>query len=156
TSFGASNEACFRAGLGSALRDQGPPTFLPTLQSQGDYDVAHLRKLIRSAVDQTPKPDLIVAAGGPIMAQAPAPELQEPNPKFIFLSGDDLEASPTSLAGGINLNTPGANEARRALLKSKYPSVRDESMYLVVNDNNPMAENEARTWPRDQVARFFR
>jgi hypothetical protein len=89
------------------------------------------------------------------MAQAAASELQEQDPKFIYLSNDALEGNPAAFAGGVNLNAPGADHARKTLLKKTYSSVEDASMYLVVNNNSPMSANDAKDWPSDRVARFF-
>lgn len=155
TEFGASNQACFQAGLTSCLGGKPPPAILGPFQSKGDYDVAVLRELVRTAAKNDPRPDLIVAAGGLEMAQAAASELQAQDPKFIYLSSDALEGNPVALAGGVNLNAPGADDARKTLLKNTYSSVQDASMYLVVNNNSPMSPNDAKNWPRDRVVKFF-
>jgi hypothetical protein len=153
TSFGGSNKDCFKAGLASALSSQHQPTILDPFESDGSY--SDLRQLVRKAVNNNPRPDLIVAAGGLEMAQAAAWELQEQDPKFIFMSNDALEGRAVALAGGANINAPGEDAARKALLKSKYPNVQDASMYLVVNNNSPMWPNDAKNWPPARVARFF-
>jgi hypothetical protein len=155
TEFGGSNQACFEAGLASCLGGKSKPTILGSFQSKGNYDVTVLREWIRTAVKNNPRPDLIVAAGGLEMAQAAASELQEQDPKFIYLSNDALEGNPAAFAGGVNLNAPGADHARKTLLKKTYSSVQDASMYLVVNNNSPMSPNDAKDWPSDRVARFF-
>lgn len=89
------------------------------------------------------------------MAQAAAWELQEQDPKFIFLSNDALEGRAVALAGGANINAPGEDAARKAMLKSKFTNVQDASTYLVVNNNSPMWPNDAKNWPPERVARFF-
>jgi hypothetical protein len=153
--FGGSNEACFRAGLNLTLDGKPQPTILmPFFQSGGSYDVTHIRSLIRSAADNIPRPDLIVA-DGLVTARAAALELQKQDPKFIFLSGDALGDAPAALAGGVNMNAPGESDAQKTLLKSKYPSVRDESIYLVVNGNSPMSYSVAKGWPAERVVKFF-
>jgi hypothetical protein len=153
TSFGGSNKECFKAGLASALSSQHQPTILDPFESDGSY--SDLRQLVRKAVNNNPRPDLIVAAGGLEMAQAAAWELQEQDPKFIFMSNDALEGRAVALAGGANINAPGEDAARKAILKSKYPNVQDASTYLVVNNNSPMWPNDAKNWPPARVARFF-
>lgn len=155
TVFGGSNDACFKAGLASSLGGGPQPTILKPFQSHGNYDVTHLRSLVRTAVNNNPRPDLIVTSEGLVMAQAAALELQERDPRFIFLSGDTLGSKPVALAGGVNMNAPGQDHARKTLLKSTYPSVQDASMYLVVNNNNPMSSNDTKNWPPSRVARFF-
>ncbi len=156
TSFGGSNKACFLAGLSSSVGNEPPNTNLKLFESNGNYDKVDLRELVRSAVDDDPRPDLIVAAEGLEIAEAAASELrQQDDPHFIFLSGDVLDASPVRLAGGVNFNAPIEDGYRKALLKQKYPDVQEESIYLVVNDNSLMRHNEARSWPRERVMRFF-
>ena len=154
TAFGGSNEACFQGGLTSSLGERPQPT-IHGFQANGNYDVTDLRALVRSAVNNIPRPNLIVATSLE-MARAAASELQEQDdPKFVFLSGDALGEKPIALAGGVNINAPGEDEARKTLLKKRYPDVQDASMYLVVNDNSPMWPNDARNWPPDRIARFF-
>jgi len=154
TEFGRTNLACFQAGLVTPLDERPQPTILNSFASYGDYNIAVLRKLVRDAVSSDPRPDLAIAADG-LAARAAALELQAGDPKFIFLSTDELEGSPVALAGGVNMNAPGADNARRILLKERYPKVRDASMYLVVNNNSPMALNDAKNWPPDRVVRCF-
>jgi hypothetical protein len=155
TAFGGSNKACFQAGLASSLGGQPEPTIKKPFQSLGNYIADDLRKLVRSAVNGDPRPNLIVAVGSLEMAQAAALELQEQDPKFIFLSGDALGEKPVALAGGVNMNAPGEDDARKTLLKKTYQNVEDASMYLVVNNNSPMWPNDAKNWPQHRVARFF-
>lgn len=155
TAFGGSNVACFQAGLTSSLGGRPKPAIHGPFQSCGNYDVTDLRARVRSAVNSIPRPDLIVATGLE-MARAAALELQEQDdPKFVFLSGDALGEKPIALAGGVNINAPGEDDARKTLLKGRYPDIRDASMYLVVNDNSPMWRNDARNWPPERIARFF-
>src|SRR5262249_3614376 len=131
TEFGGNNQGCFQAGLTFSLDGKPQPTILePFFQSLGSYESADLRKLVRSAVNNNPRPDLIVAVGGLETAQAAASELQEQDPKFIFLSNDKLEGNPVALAGGVNLNAPGVDDARKTLLKTIDRNVQESSMYL--------------------------
>jgi hypothetical protein len=153
TAFGGSSRRCFQAGLAAAFTGQAQPAIVGPFESHGVYDLIELRRLIRSAADA--KPDLIVAAGGLVTAQAAAWELQEQDAKFIFVSSETLAVTPASLAGGVDMNSPGEHDALNAFLKKQYPSVRDESIYLVVNDNDPTWPNDAKDWPSSRVARFF-
>ena len=155
TAFGESNEKCFQAGLASSLGGQPQPTILDPFQSKGNYNVSDLRKLVRSAANNDPRPDLIVTTEGLVMAQAAALELQENDPKFIFLSGDALGWHPIALSGGVNMNTPGGDDAGKIILKNTFLTVQDESMYLVVNNNSPLLSSAAKNWPPTRVARFF-
>jgi hypothetical protein len=155
TVFGGSSRKCFEAGLASGLSGQIPPPPLELFEAEGVYDVATLRKLIRFAADKEPRPDVIVSVGGLVTAQAAALELQEQDPKFVFLSGDALVGASAAVAGGVNMNSPRQDDARRALLKRKYSTVQDESTYLVVNSNDPMWPKDARHWPSSNVVRFF-
>jgi hypothetical protein len=154
TAFGGSSGACFQAGLTSCLGDRPQPG-IHNFQSRGNYEVTGLRALLRSAVDNIPRPDLIVAIGLET-ARAAGLELQkQDDPKFIFLSGDALVEKPIALAGGVNINAPSEDDTRKDLLKKRYPNVQDSSMYLVVNDNSPIWRNDARNWPSDRILRFF-
>jgi hypothetical protein len=155
TVFGGGSRKCFEAGLASSLSGKPQPTPAELFESEGAYDLATLRKLIRFAADKDPRPDLIITVGGLVTAQAAAWELQEQDPKFVFLSGDALVGTPVALAGGVNMNSPGGDGARKTLLKGQYSSVKDESMYLVVNGNDPMWPNDAKYWPSSKVVRFF-
>ena len=118
TSFGSDNEACFKSGLSFLVGGKSSTNNPPPFQSpNGSYDLATLQNLIRSAVNNNPRPDLIVTAGGLPTAMAAAAELTHPNdPKFIFLTGDALGGNPTALAGGVNMNNPGEDTARKKLL----------------------------------------
>jgi hypothetical protein len=155
TVFGGGSRKCFEAGLASSLSGQAQPRPPELFESEGAYDLTTLRKLIRFAADRDPRPDLIITVGGLVTAQAAACELQQQDPKFVFLSGDALVGNPAALAGGVNMNFPSGDDARKTLLKSQYPSVQDESMYLVVNGNDPMWPSEAKYWPSSKVVRFF-
>jgi hypothetical protein len=156
TEFGGSNHECFQAGLTFSLGGKPQPTILePFSQSLGNYERPYLRQLVRSAANNNPRPDLIVAVGGLEMAQAAASELQEQDPKFIFLSNDILEGNPVALAGGVNLNAPGADASRKTLLKTIDRNIQEWGMYLVVNNNSPIWRNDAKNWPLSRIARFF-
>jgi hypothetical protein len=155
SSYGGSNKACFQAGLVSSLDKKPQPIVLAPFEANGNYNTADLRALVKSAVNNNPRPDLIVAAGGPEITQAVALELREQDPKFIFLSTVPLEGASVALVGGVTMNTPGQDDFRRALLRDSYKSVQDESMYLVVNNNSPAWRSEAKNWPDDRIAKFF-
>src|SRR5262245_3763101 len=156
TEFGGSNRDSFLAGLTSSLGGKPQPTILKPFESRGNYNSIELCKLVRSAVNNNPKPDLIISVGGLEMAQAAASELQdEQDPKFIFLSNDALEGNPVGLAGGVNLNAPCVDDARKRLLNTIGGSVEELSTYLIVNNNSPMWRNDAKNWPLNRVARFF-
>jgi hypothetical protein len=89
---------------------------------------------------------------------AAAEELTHLNdPKFIFLTGDALGGNPTALAGGVNMNNPGEDTARKKLLTGHNPpfNVDPGELYLVVNNNSPMSHNDANNWPPAKVAKFF-
>src|SRR5262249_16991368 len=131
TIYAGDNEECFRAGLASTEARKLELTFVKH-QKMGIYNVTELRNLVRSAADN--KPDIIVTVEGLVMAQAAALELREDDPKFIFLSADALGWNPIALAGGVNMDTPGGDKARKALLKNTFKTVQDTSIYLVVNN----------------------
>jgi hypothetical protein len=153
TGFGKNNELCFLAGLASCSGWEPKPGELPRVQSKGNCSLAYLRERVKQAKDS--KPDLIVTVEGLAMAQAAALELQEDDPKFISLSDHALGWKPIALAGGVNMNTSAGDEARKTLLKSTFATVRDESIYLVVNNNSPSLPNQTKYWPPRMVARFF-
>jgi hypothetical protein len=158
-SFGGANEACFKRGLLSA--SGALPNIPPPFQASGNYDNATLRNLIRTAANS--HPDLIVTAGGIATAQAAAAELAQHDPKFIYLAGVKLPAnSPTTaLAGGVNINAPVEDTARKKKLTNP-PSGTDPGfgvnpgkIYLIVNANSPMADQDAHGWPPAKIAKFF-
>jgi hypothetical protein len=152
-SFGSDNEACFKKGLLAILGTL--PTILPPFEARGDYNL--LRTLVTSAARNNPKPDLIVTAGGLVTADAASKVLGQTDPKFIFLSGDMLSvAHPTALAGGVNMNCPGEDQVRRKKLTDPPFSVPTGKIYLVVNSNALMSDNDATGWPSAKVARFFK
>jgi hypothetical protein len=154
TTFGGRNRACFESGLASSSNGKTEANILPPFQSFGTYDQSKLRESVRKAVNHDRRPDVIVAVDGPEMAQAAASELQDQDPRFIFLSGDTLRGRTIALAGGVNMNAAGVDGLRKALLK-KNPKVKEESMYLIVNNNSPTWLDDARDWSPSRVARFF-
>jgi hypothetical protein len=154
TTFGGRNKACFESGLASSSNGKTEAVILPPFQSLGIYDQSRLRESVRKAANYDRRPDVIVAVDGHEMAKAAALELQEQDPKFIFLSGDALGGKTVALAGGVNMNAAGVNDVRTTLLK-KNPKVKEESTYLVVNNNSPTWLNDARAWPPSRVARFL-
>jgi hypothetical protein len=155
TTFGGRNKACLESGLAFSLGGKTENAILAPLQSFGICDQSKLRESIRNAVNSDPRPDLIVAIDGLEMAQAAASELQEQDPKFIFLSNDALEGNTIALAGGVNMNATGVDDIRKDALRKAHPDIQDEGMYLVVNNNSPIWLKDARNWPPSRVARFF-
>ncbi len=153
-SFGGDNAACFKKGLLSVVA--ALPNILPPFEANGNYDTATLRGLVRNAVNNNPKPDLIVAAGGLVMAQAAALELTNTDPKFVYLTGDTLTGNSPASAGGVNMNNPGEDRVRRKKLTDPPFNVDPGKIYLVVNFNAPMSGNDANNWPPAQVASFFK
>jgi hypothetical protein len=153
TSFGSNNAACFNQGLLSSLGTL--PTILGPFPGNGSYSNAFLRGLIRTAVNNSPRPDLIVAAGGLVMAQAAAQELGPSDPKFVYLSGDALSGSPIASAGGVNMNNPGEDKVRKEMLTDPPFNVDPGKLYLIVNSHAPMSRSDGQNWPPSKIAYFF-
>lgn len=151
-SFGGDNAACFNKGLLSVLA--AAPNIPDPFQANGVYDTNTLRTLVRNAANSYPRPDLIVAAGGLVMAQAAAAELTNADPKFVYLTGDTLTGNAPAAAGGVNMNNPGEDQVRKQLLKDNF-GLQPGKLYLVVNFNAPMSGNDANNWPPAKVAKFF-
>src|SRR5204863_3268238 len=138
TSFGNINDQCFRKGLASV---GALPTILPPFQAEGNYDETFLRSKIRAAVNNNPAPNLIVTAGGIAMAVAAQKELTQANdPKYIYLTGDDPGNPTAATAGGVNMDNPGGDKARKDAITHGQPpfNVDPGKIYLIVNYNSQM------------------
>jgi hypothetical protein len=149
--FGADNQTCFSAGLSAGLGASPMPS-IATKDAQGIY--RNIRGLIRQAITQTPSLDLIVTAGGLIVANAAEAELtQGTDPQFVFLSGVIPPSAGPKNSGGASLNVPVENMNRRNLLTSRPTPVPSGNIYLVVNNNAAIRDLEIAGWTN--VARFF-
>ncbi|MFZ2138765.1 MAG: hypothetical protein WAV78_17840 [Xanthobacteraceae bacterium] len=155
TTFGGDNEACFRQGLASV---GALPTISPPFQANGNYDEAFLRSKVRDAANTAP--NLIVTAGGIAMAVAAQKELGQANdPKFVYLTGDVPQVpgnpNPNAVAGGVNMDNPGGDQARKDILTNAPYHVNAATLYLIVNANSLMSDKDAHPWPPAKVAKFF-
>jgi hypothetical protein len=150
--FEGNNAACFNQGFLSSFGSL--PNITANRPADGDYGA--LRDLIRKAANGNPRPDLIVAAGGLVTALAAAAELSNADPKFVYLGGDALPQNlpAPAFAGGVNIDNPGENQARRKILTDPPFNVDPDKIYIIVNDNNPFSANDASGWGA-RVASFF-
>jgi hypothetical protein len=101
------------------------------------------KKLITGGVD------LIVASGGIVSARAAVKAAAKKDKKVLVCIGrddpelgDDLDVD----VGGINLNTPDANNHRLALLLQANAGLEEEDVWLVVNSNSAMGRQERDEW----------
>ena len=152
TAFSAEFQTCFMAGVTASGAVQ-PITITHTpFEAHGEY--RQLPTLMRNAADT--HPDLIVAAGGLIAANAAATVLIQSNgdPQFVYLSGVSLTGNNPCNSGGVNLNVSIENSVRRALLTGNPYNLDPARIYLVVNNNAPMSAQEATSWGANSAAFF--
>jgi len=98
---------------------------------------------------------LIVASGGIVSARAAAAagaKTSPPTPVLVCLGQADTTL-PTSFVAGVNLNTPGQNDYRAALLKNRNGLASEDNICLVVNSNSAMGKSERDQW--DATGRPF-
>lgn len=141
TAYGDNNKDCFDAGINATGAAQVQTSDFP---ARGNY--AQLQQKVTDAL--AVNPDLIVAAGGVIAANAAAAVLSHTTDKpYIFLTGDlsVTNVGPTNV-GGVDLNCSAGNPARLTLLGTTFPGLNLANVYLVVNNNAPMSGHEVQQW----------
>jgi len=127
--FGANDAACFNSGFNSSI----PPDLI--FPAKGNY--SDLKNKVAAAV--ATNPDLIVAAGGLVTAEAVTAFLGAAStPKFIYLAGDIPPGNNPACAGGVDINNPGELQERKKKLTTAYPQIDSANIYMVYNFNNPM------------------
>jgi hypothetical protein len=152
--FGGRPRSCFEAGL----HDSGAhaATIAPPYEAKGDYG-QQLNRLVHNAASI--QPDLIVAAGGCVAANAAASVLNQANndPQFVYLSGFLLTTNNPCNSGGVNQNVPIENQARKNKLTGHAApfNVDPARIWLVVNNNNPMSGTETAQWGNTNYQSFF-
>jgi hypothetical protein len=79
------------------------------------------------------------------------------DPKYIYLTGDDPGAPTAATAGGVNMDNPGGDQARKDAITHGNPpfNVNSGKIYLIVNYNSLMTGKDAHNWPPAKVATFF-
>jgi hypothetical protein len=113
------------------------------------------QELRRKARDLAGTVDLIVASGGIVSARAAvAAAAREDTPVLICVGQEDEEvksnvAKESVLVAGVNLNTPDQNIKRATELMSDHPSLKEEEIWLVVNNNSAMGRAERDRWDKD-------
>jgi hypothetical protein len=98
---------------------------------------------------------LIVASGGIVSARAAAAagaKTSPPTPVLVCLGQADATL-PTSFVAGVNLNTPGQDNYRGTLLKTRNGLSSEDNIWLVVNSNSAMGKSERDQW--DAAGRPF-
>lgn len=140
-----------------ALHGAHRRVFIVPYEADGRYDdgdgVSGKHRELYNAVtalDEDPRIDLIVAAGGLVSAHAAAKATSKK--PFLVLVGNnpsfDIESNPR-YRGGVNLDLVDLNHDRNTALCKEFGITDPKKICLIWNSNSKMGKEEKQAWVQD-------